>query len=334
MPFDGAYRKLGSPPDRGYRLGLFPRQALKLLLDGVLDRNAADAHRKMDALLYGLDIIKRLSSCDSWVAEIEYIRQHPAFAEIHRTPLNRRAYEKPRGYAGDAVAIDMIYGIEPLADADPWVQAAHEWGLTTAACRAVNKRRETIAEAIEDTARIKPGARILSIACGHVRELELVSADAMRNVASFVCLDQDRESLDVVERDYGSASIELVESSVLDVLRGRVPFENKFDLVYSSGLYDYLDDRIARALTRKLTEVLADDGRLLVANFAPIPDIAYMEAIMDWKLLYRTDADMIALAPEAMQANNSEARPNSSSVVWLDLLGAQGLAYERTESAS
>lgn len=38
---------------------------------------------------------------------------------------------------------------------------------------------------------------------------------------------------------------------------------------------------------------LRPGGTLVAANFAPnLPDIGYMESIMDWKLIYRDEAAM------------------------------------------
>ena len=84
--------------------------------------------QQFNALLYGLDLLKRLSPNETWAAYVEQVRNHRAFHRLQLTPLNQRAFEKPRGYAGDALTLDFIYGVEPCSHADPWVEAAHEWG--------------------------------------------------------------------------------------------------------------------------------------------------------------------------------------------------------------
>ena len=73
-------------------------------------------------------------------------------------------------------------------------------------------------------------------------------------------------------------------------------FENQ-DLVYAAGLYDYLEDDLARALTTVLFKALGSGGRLLIANFTPDTyDAAFMESIMDWRLIYRSPEEVHALA--------------------------------------
>ena len=72
-----------------------------------------------------------------------------------------------------------------------------------------------------------------------------------------------------------------------------------FDLIYSAGLYDYLDTRLATRLTAKLFGLLSPGGRLTYTNFAAdIASIGIMEAATDWWLIYRSAAETRALSDE------------------------------------
>jgi len=69
-----------------------------------------------------------------------------------------------------------------------------------------------------------------------------------------------------------------------------------FDLVYAAGLYDYLPTSVTQKLTRALFDALQPGGSLLIGNF--LPDIAtagFMEAVMDWWLIYRSQAELLQL---------------------------------------
>jgi hypothetical protein len=69
-----------------------------------------------------------------------------------------------------------------------------------------------------------------------------------------------------------------------------------FDFIYAAGLYDYLPDRIAGRLTEMLFRRLRPNGKLWIANFLPdIADAGYMEAFMDWWLIYRSEEQMLSL---------------------------------------
>ena len=78
----------------------------------------------------------------------------------------------------------------------------------------------------------------------------------------------------------------------------------QFDLIYSTGLFDYLNANTGRRLVSTLFDMLKPRGQLVVANFLPgIRDIGFMEAFMDWKLIYRTRQDMVDLTMEIEESD-------------------------------
>ncbi len=69
-----------------------------------------------------------------------------------------------------------------------------------------------------------------------------------------------------------------------------------YDLIWSAGLFDYLDDRLFLVMARRLTECLKPAGRLVLGNFSPSnPTRDYME-FGEWFLNYRTKAELMDLA--------------------------------------
>ena len=66
---------------------------------------------------------------------------------------------------------------------------------------------------------------------------------------------------------------------------------NRYDLVYSLGLYDYLSADIAAVLTHRLLDCLAQGGTMILANFTPYPaSFGYMESAMGWSLTFRDES--------------------------------------------
>ncbi len=56
---------------------------------------------------------------------------------------------------------------------------------------------------------------------------------------------------------------------------------------------------LGRHLVRAMHRLVRPGGSLLVANFLPgVRDTGYMEAFMDWKLVYRSRRDMVALTDD------------------------------------
>jgi hypothetical protein len=116
-------------------------------------------------------------------------------------------------------------------------------------------------------------------------------------------------------------------ATVRDVLAGRVRIPQS-TIVYASGLFDYLDQRSGALLLKRMFASVAVGGSVLIPNLTPHNDEAgYMEAVMDWWMCYRTEADMRALAAllhvEPSLIRTATFLSSESRVAWLriDRLG-------------
>ena len=257
-----------------------------------------DVHAAMGTLRRTLRERRAKLPRDEWVTFGDQARRHPLHRLLLQSPFTRRAYDKPRGYAGDAVLMDLIYGMtRPGDDLSPLGGMLYGYEFDSPCFQSVRTRRAVLAREIDGVAAVTPNARVLAVASGHLREIEW-SCAARAGTVHITALDQDRHSLACVERDYAGRRYPLstVASTIGDVLRRSVRIAD-VDLAYAAGLYDYLEADLARALTATLFRMLAPGGRLLIANFTPAThDAAFMEAIMDWRLIYRTAAEVRSLA--------------------------------------
>lgn len=274
-----------------------------LSLDQVYERLSSTSEPRlvneaMDDLFVGLRNMKLRVSPSQWQAVVEHARRHRLSALVHEDPFTLRAFSKPRGYAGDAQMMDFIYGREeqwPSPDATPLGAAIFDYTTAAPASEGVRARRAFIAAAIDRLAEQVHRPNILSIAAGHLREAELSVAVRRRKIGKLVALDADPISSAEVERCYGRLGVETVTATFRRLLVDE-PREKEFDLVYSTGLFDYLSQRAARRLVRSMFGMLKPGGRLIVANFLPgIRDIGYMETFMDWQLVYRNRCEMVDL---------------------------------------
>jgi extracellular factor (EF) 3-hydroxypalmitic acid methyl ester biosynthesis protein len=257
-----------------------------------------DVFDGMEHLAGQLGTLRAALPPEAWAAVTREFLAHPLRELVHAGPLTRSAFVKSRGYAGDATTLDFIYGVAPWRPAGPFEEALYRWEYQTHSCRGVRARRDWLAAEIDRAAALRPGARMLSIACGHLREASLSEALRDGRVGELIAFDQDRQSLAEVRSAYGSLAVRTFEGSVRGLLAGRYEL-GRFDFVYSAGLYDYLALPIARRLTANLFRHVAAGGRLLLANFAPsLPDIGYLETCMDWRLIYRAEADLAAMVDE------------------------------------
>ncbi|MHC4892069.1 MAG: class I SAM-dependent methyltransferase [Planctomycetota bacterium] len=275
----------------------FNQSANALLDDVYLELERLDSElattTALSRLFEGLRELRHRAGAESWPELRQAIQAHPVRELIHEDPMTRRSFEKPRGYAGDAVLLDYIYG-EPVEAQDgpsPRARAVQRYATGRPAAAAVRHRRQWLAFQIDRAAdralaEGREGARVLSVACGHLREGRDSVALQTGAISECVAVDADARSLAEVERAF-AGRVQPVQMSVARLL-ARAERLGEFDLVYSAGLYDYLDDALARRLTARLFERLRPGGRLIVTNFLPqVADVGYMETFMGWELIYR-----------------------------------------------
>lgn len=179
----------------------------------------------LDLLCVWLYSKRQELSAKDWPAFVTQCRQHPLLQRLHADPLTHRAYAKVRGYPGDAPLLDFIYSSEDedLAPQGLEQEARAIFGYTrmSPACRAVRTRRRAIATWVDHVgARVGKTLRVLSIAAGHLREAGLSRACLDSQFEEWVALDQDRESLRMIEGDYGHLGVTPRHGTVRSVLRG------------------------------------------------------------------------------------------------------------------
>ena len=244
-----------------------------------------------------LAVLRSRLPAERWRAVCNSAKLRPIRSTLHQDPHAHRAFLKPRGYAGDPVLLDFIYGCAPLPEQTSRCgRDVYHWAVEhSSAFRSVKRRRTILAEMIDLAAVRRPGARVLAIASGHLREAQLSSALVGRDLRELVALDHDARSLEVLRASFAGLPVRCVQGTLGELIAGRVDL-GEFDLIYAAGLYDYLPDPIARRLTSVLSSRLSPGGELVIGNFVRCWEAAYMEAIMDWFLAYRSEAGLLELA--------------------------------------
>lgn len=275
---------------------------LNLLLD---ETHEALVHRQnvnagMTGLIEGLWDLRRSCSVATWKSLQTKALRHPLRDVLHSDPFTRWGFDKPRGYPGDAVLLDYTYGHGPfvertIAEAPPVGQQIHSWLMRYSGAAGIRDRRRLLARMIDETVAVKPQAHILSIACGHLRELLLSQALQFGTIGRFVAMDQDEESLKEVRLNHPDGTVEAVRCAVKDLLTESRDW-GRYDFIYAAGLYDYLPPAIGEALVAVTFGMLKSGGRLLISNAVnSVKDAGYMELYMNWWLVYRTPEEVTSL---------------------------------------
>jgi SAM-dependent methyltransferase len=278
-------------------------------LDGAAEafRNGAPTHDIGRDVTLWLHEIRNSVEIDVWRALIPFVQSHPVAGFFMQDPLTKWSFDRPRGYSGDAHLLDMIYRHEKIAHQ---VEAASELGrevyeFTSHAPSSIANcdRRDILARQVDETAaRVGQEAEILSFAAGHLREAEVSKAHAERSLGRWVAVDQDPLSIAEIEASYAGTPVQAVTGSVRDLLAKKLDL-GTFDLVYASGLYDYLNDKVAVKLTQRLLPLVKPGGAFLFANYShPIIVDGYLETFMNWTLLLRSEEDMLRIIGESADA--------------------------------
>jgi extracellular factor (EF) 3-hydroxypalmitic acid methyl ester biosynthesis protein len=235
-----------------------------------------------------------------------------AWQFILASEIHRRTNLKPRGYAGDAEMMRLIYENEHVGHF-VFNRLLHKHAVEMPGADAVRNRLRLIARVFREVAaRFAPTPqrklRFLSVASGPAAELRDLFAGP-EDAARFECalLDQDTEAIraarrgvQLLERERRfSLSVQYLEHSVRRMLRDRnlVEHVGRFQYIYSMGLFDYLTPPVAKAVLERLHELLVPGGTLLVGNYhIHNSSRFYMDYWLDWPLYYRTEESFLALA--------------------------------------
>lgn len=215
--------------------------------------------------------------------------------------MQGNAFHKPHGYAGDYEIIDKIYmeWHSPESSLRVWDKFFHLQSAST----AVRNRKEYFINLIRKAAAVNPQAKILNIGSGPGRDMLEYFQSHPDSAVSFECVDMDKNAINYAEslcRPY-KKKIRFINKNIF-----RYKTTQKYDLVWSAGLFDYFDDRRFIFLLKKLYSFVNVNGELVVGNFSSSnPTRDYMEVVADWYLYHRNKRQLAALAKKAgIQPNN------------------------------
>jgi len=223
------------------------------------------------------------------------------------TKNGERWYSKPRGYAGDFLSIEWIYQDRPEGTGrlGPVLDRCF---LDVPAAQAVRNRRGLLVEEIKKTMEESHDCttRVLSMACGPARELfDIFAMLSDPDQLMATCLDIDLQALafvaDLRDRRQLEQNIRLEHGNLIHLVAGRQKIDlAPLHLAYSIGLIDYFNDAFVVKLLDFVHDRLRPGGRVILGNFHPRnPTKAFMDHVLDWKLIHRDEADMNRLFQES-----------------------------------
>ena len=210
--------------------------------------------------------------------------------------------QKPFGYAGDFLVIDKIYTYHTSKNYSKWDQYFH----TQSATKAVRNRKDYFKDSVKNFSEEKnhrSEIRLLNIASGPCRDLlELYEDETIQKNIKTTCVEMDEHAIAYSKnmvKKYAD-KINFIQKNIL-----RFNCDEKFDIIWSAGLFDYFNDKVFVRLLSRMKDWLSPNGRIVIGNFNQEhnPSRTYMEVMGEWFLQHRSEAHLLALAEEAGYKN-------------------------------
>lgn len=206
-----------------------------------------------------------------WSALRRSLADRPFTRELRRDPLVACAWRTGRAAAPDLVLGDLMLR---HPEAERLVRAAARIGRNLYAAtsslplpEATRDRRRLIARIADAVAEERPGAEILAIAPGFMREAEASLAGPAGSISRWVALVAETDTAAELARSFPVPWVVPIQRGTLATLL-RPDVLGEFDLVYCKSL-EVLADSVAEALIVAAFCRLRRGGRLLLACRAP-----------------------------------------------------------------
>jgi len=277
---------------------------------GTIDEANLDRYRIefFDRIDHISELINESDDSDALKAEF-FKRCHLIDGSI----MHQRTRNKPLGYAGDFQLIDWIYTGETAPDGPG--QLFDRMYHTYEAAEAVRNRKRYFIDKCMDLAHSTDRRiDVLDLACGSCRDVyEAFEVSQNGHNMYFHCVDQEPKAIDYAEKLIGR--LEHHDHVQLDVANVfKIKTDRQYDMIWSAGLFDYLDRRTIVVLLKRVWKHLKEGGRIVFGNFGPEnPTRNGMELVGQWNLIHRSAQELVEIVRETklpVREIDVEAEPN------------------------
>lgn len=213
---------------------------------------------------------------------------------------NEWSLRKPYGYAGDFKIIDEIYRNSPSTNG--FIRLFDNYFQMSAISVSVRNRKEDFKSLISNLIKENSGKRlrIMNLASGPCREIHeiLCEGKGMLDNVDVDCYEHDERAIEYAKSLLGSCNnVNFFKENALRIaFRKNIEslIKHKYDLIYSTGLFDYFNERTGVALIKSLKQLMISNGVLAISTMRDRynnPSVHYMEWVGDWNLVYRDEIE-------------------------------------------
>lgn len=275
-------------------------------------RRQADLDRILDAVFgYFADYERGNLNDEVKIYKMKHFFISHCRSLIRLGKYNRHVIDKPYGYHGDFMIIEEIYRNSP--DTVGIERCMDNYFLKSAASIATRNRKENFKNYLADFFNEQGGrdVRMLDLASGPCTDIieffdeigdgrERLSVDCFEHDVNAIQYSQTK----LAGKEYKDQIRFIQKNAIKIALTKNVEFHmpRKYDLIFSTGLFDYLDEKISMLLIRNLKKLLNPNGLLIISNYRDKwsnPSRHFMEWGGDWELVYRTQEEFVNLFKDA-----------------------------------
>jgi len=229
---------------------------------------------------------------------------------FERGDLINWSLKKPFGYAGDFKIIEDIYQNNPITTG--FDRLFDNYFQMSAISAAVRNRKTDFKRLIVSFIKRRNNypLRIMALASGPCKEIReyFFEYKELSNKVIFDCYDNDESSIEFAKTKTSLAGLTNInfikQNAVRIAFRKDVStlIDNKYDLIYSTGLFDYFEERLAVRLIENLKKLLNPDGMMIISDVRDKfsnPSVHFMEWVGEWELVYRDDESFRSIFVQA-----------------------------------
>ena len=223
------------------------------------------------------------------------------FRDVIKQSLNENTlighgFVKPYGYPGDYTLIHNIYKeyVNPDSKYTNWDRFFQD----QAGAHAVrNRKAYFLARCAEIDIPGEREKRVLILGSGPATDVHDYLKNHPESNIKFDLVDFDQNAIDFAKSQNQDFD-DVISYIKINVLRYKP--NHWYDLIWSSGLFDYFKDKHFVYMINKYYKYLNEEGEFIIGNFSNNnPTRRLMEVLSDWYLNHRSKYDLLRMALEA-----------------------------------
>lgn len=238
--------------------------------------------------------------------------QHKAYFERQMMPYlaenietNTYIREKSLGYAGDYVMMNLIYDYHQrkFLGKTLYAKLINHYTCNIDVAQSNIQRKEYLKSKLLEFMADGNRPQILSVGCGPAREVtELLREGKLNGHVTIHLLDIEKNAVDFVagelkriDFDRSKIKINLYLLDLIEIIKNKrvAALFKEIDLVYISGVFDYLSDRLSERVLRGMFNITKKELIVFNMSFENARHRAYYEIFGEWVMRHRKKEDLL-----------------------------------------